>query len=183
MKFSKILCTCLFIFSLLTGYSQVNTRTLDNIASELATTGGVNVRGQIHADYNNSGGVAAISCQGNYCDIFAHPNAMSNKSLNTWAFIIGHELGHYALGHIGCGKSGKQAEMNADVYGARLAKMAGYDLSNYISNLQLEPNSCSQSHGCWSERIDNLKRNFGYRQSNSHNCNNRTSWLAFPWFN
>jgi len=171
----------LFVFHSL--FPQVNTETLDNIASQLASVGQINVRGQIYADYSNSGGVAAISCQGNYCNIFAHPNAMTSKSVNTWAFIIGHEIGHFALGHNACGKSGKQAEMNADVYGANLAKNAGYSLTNYLTALQSEPNTCSKSHGCWSERINNLKSNFGYSVNYSHSCNNWTSWLVFPWFN
>ena len=132
------------------GFGQVNTNTLDHIASQLVTVGNINAQGEVFSTYNTS--VAAIGCEGNYCNIYANPDAMSSKSLNTWAFIMGHELGHYALGHTGCGKGGKQAEMDADVYGAELATRAGYNLSSYINALQREPNTCSKSHGCWSER-------------------------------
>jgi len=163
-------------------FAQVNTQILDNMASELVTVNEVNVAGEIHSSYRNSGGVAAISCRGNYCDIFAHPNAMNTKSRNTWAFIIGHEIGHYMLGHTGCGTGGKQKEFDADVVGARLAKNAGYNLSSYINDLERQPNTCSRSHGCWSERINNLRSSFGYRTNRPHGCDNRVTRLAFPWF-
>ena len=163
------------------GYSQVNTEMLDDIASTLATVGGLDVYGEIFEDYHNSGGVAAIGCRGDYCAIYAHPEAMDSKSENTWAFIMGHELGHYALGHMACGKGGSQAEMDADIVGAELATRAGYNLTGYLRSLQREPNSCSKSHGCWSDRINNLKQYFGYRTSSAHRCNNRSSVMAFPF--
>ena len=180
MKSINLFLAVSFMFIYNLSYSQVNTNTLENITSELVAIAQLNVSGKIHSDYQNSGGVAAISCQGNYCHIFAHPDAMASKSINTWVFIMGHELGHFALGHNACGKSGKQAEMDADVYGANLAIKAGYSLTNYTNTLESQPNSCSPSHGCWSERVNNLRRNFGYRTNNKHKCDNWTSYLAFP---
>ncbi len=181
MKQIKILSLVLGLSIPMISTSQVSVQNLEEIATQLVNAGRLNLQGHIYSHANNSGGVAAIGCQGNYCTIYAHPQAMAYKSVNTWAFIMGHEIGHFALGHNGCGKSGKQAEMDADVYGARLARTVGYDLSTYIAKLESQPNTCSESHGCWSERINNLRSSFGYGANTPHQCNNWTSWLAFPW--
>ena len=179
----KSLFVQLFICFTLPTFAQVNTNTLDQITGYLAQVNNINVSGKIVADHNKAGGVAAIGCSGNYCVIYASPHAMRQKSTNTWAFIMGHELAHYYLGHGGCGQS-KYKEFEADRVGAQMAVNAGYNIGTYINALSREPNTCSASHGCWSERIYRLKKAFNYRANRSrrHNrCGIALSVFPFLW--
>lgn len=140
---------------------QVSVSQLDNMASRMLTANNLNMRGIIKIDRYRSGGVA--SAAGSACNgvIFVSPEAMYSYSVNSWAFILGHELAHIALGHTRWGSRGMVDEFRADIFGARMAVNAGWDIYDYLADMQSQPNICTPSHGCVSQRVANLKREFG----------------------
>lgn len=132
---------------------------LDAMASAMLTRGapGTSLRGTIVEDVQRSGGVAAIGYGGGDSIIYVHPAIRRSWSVNTWAFIIGHELSHALLQHRG----GPQDEWEADARGAKLADAVGYDVSDYIRFIcSGQPNSCSPSHGCFHDRMRRLEDEF-----------------------
>ncbi len=149
----------LFILGVSIGaQAGVTQQQLDQIAQKIVMSNNLPYGGQVVVDPMGSGGVAAIRYQGRMAQISAHPQMMQRKSVNTWAFIIGHELSHQVLGHTG--QNGAQHERDADEKGAKLALKAGYNLKSYIRDMYNEPNSCSRSHGCYHARAKNLESEF-----------------------
>jgi len=143
-----------------TSRAAVTLTQLDQVATELLQASRVpNLSGQIVADAVKSSGFAAIVWQGAYATIYVHPDATWRETLNTWAFVIGHELAHQILGHRGSGRA--QQEFDADVLGAEMAIKAGYNVKDYIREMYNDANSCSVSHGCWHDRARNLEQKFG----------------------
>ena len=116
-------------------------------------------RMELVVDENLSRGFAAVSWDGSNATIYVHPVAMKRESLNNWAFVMGHEIGHQILNHTG--KTGADEEFAADVWGGQLAIKAGYDPKPYIIGMLARPNSCSISHGCWHNRAENLEKGLG----------------------
>ena len=147
------------IVSLLAFQAAANVSSLDQLASQLLYASRQHLSGQIVVDPVRSQGFAAISWQGNVGTIFVHPNSLQRESLNTWAFVIGHELGHHLLQHRS--KTGPPQETAADLLGARMAITAGYDVKAYIRKIYTDANSCSLTHGCWHSRARNLEQTFG----------------------
>jgi len=106
-----------------------------------------------------SRGFAAVTWEGRDAIIYVHPVAMKRESVNNWAFVLGHEIGHQILNH--SGKTGADEEFAADIWGGQLAMKAGYDPKPYITGMLARPNSCSISHGCWHNRAENLEKGLG----------------------
>ena len=142
-------------------HAQVSVAQMDRVASALLQASQVpNLSGQIIADDFRSSGFAAIDWRGTFATIYVHPTALRSETLNTWAFVLGHELSHHILGHRGSGDP--QQEFAADELGAAMAVRAGYDVRTYIRRVYANLNSCSATHGCWHDRARNLERKFGY---------------------
>ena len=141
--------------------ARVTVNQLDCVASQLLQASRVpNLSGRIVAHATKSYGFAAIDWRGTFATIYVHPERMLNETLNTWAFVIGHELAHHILGHRG--SHGPPQEFAADILGAEMAIRAGYNVKEYIREIYSNPNSCALSHGCWYDRARNLERRFGY---------------------
>ncbi|MBT8484603.1 MAG: hypothetical protein KJO43_03425 [Phycisphaerae bacterium] len=116
------------------------------------------LRGTIVDDRQRSGGVAAIAYAGSDSTIYVHPDRRREWSVNTWAFILGHELSHVLLRHRGTGPG---EEWDADARGAQLASAAGYHVELYIAFIcSDQPNNCSPSHGCFHDRMRRLEEQF-----------------------
>ncbi len=133
---------------------------VDALATKLLAQTRYPFRGSVVVDAGASGGYAAIRFQGNDSVIFVDPTRLATTDENTFAFVIGHELSHQAFGH-GPASPRPQAEWDADVNGAKMARAAGYDLERYVRHLYRMPESCSPTHGCWHGRARNLERVFG----------------------
>lgn len=135
----------------------VTLQRLDELANELLSAGGHSFEGTIVGDAVQSGGAAAIRYQGSQSVVFVNPQLLSSWSLNTWAFVIGHEFGHQVT-RLGGTPHG---ESSADVVGGRLAVGAGYDAAGYVRHLLGMANSCSPTHGCWHSRARTLAQALG----------------------
>lgn len=136
--------------------SGVSVQRLDQIASRLVAESGKPFHGKIVADAQRSLGFAAIQHQGNQSVIFVSPNMLRVHTENTWAFVLGHELGHQISGTA----NSPQAEALADRIGAKLAMGIGYKLEDYVRQLYSNKNSCSPTHGCWHDRARQLEAHF-----------------------
>lgn len=84
----------------------------------------------LQLDAEQSGGTASIRTNGEDGMISIHPERMRTIPLNSWAFILGHELAHQTFIRSN-GISG--GELQADVDGARYATRAGYDPAAYLA--------------------------------------------------
>lgn len=155
---------------------------LDQLTSELLTDNSINIIGTLLVDAYRAGGVAASA--GRPCNsyIFTDPNAMCSETWNTWAFILGHELSHIYLGHTTWGSCGPACEFEADRIGAQMAINAGYDIYAYLWQMEAQPNYCTESHGCWEDRVANLKNSFGIPHYSHHeaNCSVPVAHGPFP---
>lgn len=87
--------------------------------------------------------------------IFVHPARLMDTSRNTWAFWLGHELGHPLIPATG---GSPQAEFLCDEFGAWLAIPTGANLEAYINEYRRRPEIfvCSPTHGCEMDRLKNL---------------------------
>ena len=95
----------------------------------------------------------------------------------TLAVVIGHELGHIALGHFGPAPVAAQSrkdEFSADDFGIRLAKQLGYntaevfrfmhDKEEYDLNVLMGKINNNTSHPSFDQRIDRAKKS-GFKLS------------------
>jgi hypothetical protein len=95
----------------------------------------------------------------------------------TLAVVIGHELGHIALGHFGPAPAAAQSrkdEFSADDFGIRLAKLLGYntaevfkfmhDKEEYDLNVLMGKINNNTSHPSFDQRIDRAKKS-GFKLS------------------
>ena len=149
----------IFTTSVFTSSYASNIASLRNITNELLYYNNLNYSVSIVIDDYKSSGFAAInySYYSNAVTIYVDSYELSNKSNNTWAFVLGHELAHKYYGAGGTASS----EWSADELGARWAINAGYNVSKYINSILNDYDSCSKSHGCWHSRAHNLARKFG----------------------
>jgi len=106
------------------------------------------------SDDEDVGGVAAVDVQqeenelGFIIIFYIDPQAMEELSVNTWAFILGHEIGHVLEEHIWDEENySPEDEWSADVIGAQLAIDIEGDPYDYIDWLLAE-GVCSMEHGC-----------------------------------
>lgn len=143
--------------------AQVTQAQLQTLASRLAGERG-NMRVQLYVDGARAQGRAYVYGSSTQAYIWTDPAAMRRYNLNTWAFFLGHELGHPSLGLGG----GPQAERRCDEFGAQLAIKLGYDIDEHVTAMLNSPESrvCSPSHGCEIERIRNLATRFGSVSTN-----------------
>lgn len=152
-----VFTSLIVFFCCLHAHAQVTAFQLDQMASKLLSATQINLRGDIVVHSVQSQGFAAIRYQGNFARIFVHPSRMQSESENTWAFVIGHELGHKILRTGGT----PQAESAADVVGAKMAVKVGYDAKAFINYLYQHPNSCTRTHGCFHSRARKLESIYG----------------------
>ncbi|MEX0287774.1 MAG: hypothetical protein AB3N14_01580 [Flavobacteriaceae bacterium] len=88
---------------------------------------------------------------------------LDDRSLNTWAFIFGHEFYQITYGPAKYGPNPKpQDESEADIEGARYAIAAGYNVAEYIGWMTTLV-GYSSSHGSWQNRANALVRAFNVR--------------------
>lgn len=152
----------LLILISLSAHATVSDVELENLLRQLQTVGGLShLKQRLIVDPVQSRGFAAITWNGMEATIYANPTAMRRETLNTWAFVLGHEIGHQILNHTG--RAGSGEEFAADIYGGQLAMKAGYDPKPYILSMYARPNSCSLSHGCWHTRAENLETGLGQK--------------------
>lgn len=152
-------------------YSQVTSYQLDQMASNILTVNRLQIRGEIIVDPYRASGYAATTGGPWNSIIYVDPQKMNTLSPNTWAFIIGHELAHIFLGHTTGINRGVQNEFDADRWGAMWAYRAGYNVDSFLQYMATEPDICTPSHGCWHDRIRNIKNMFG--QPYYQYCNGR----------
>jgi Zn-dependent protease with chaperone function len=141
--------------------SQVSALQLDQMASYILMRNGLQIQGQIVVDPYRASGVAATIGGSWNSIIYVDPNKLNTLSPNTWAFIIGHELAHIHLGHTMGMNQSVQNEFDADRWGAMWAYRAGYNVESFLQYMATEPDICTPSHGCWHDRIRNIKNMFG----------------------
>lgn len=142
--------------------AEVSESELRVLLDKLRQAAGIpNVTQTLVVDAAMARGYAAVTWNGSVATIYAHPTAMKRESLNSWAFVLGHEIGHQILNH--SGRGGASEEFAADVWGGQVAIKAGYDPKPYILAMYARPNSCSLSHGCWHTRAENLEKGLSVR--------------------
>jgi len=148
----------MFSFALLISFNcaAINITELGAITKEILEENKLNYAVNLSVNDREAMGFASIryGSHSNVVSIAVDSKKLRNKSANTWAFIMGHELGHKYLGVGGSA----EAEWAADEYGSRWAVNSGYDVAAYIKAMLSDYNSCSQSHGCWHSRAHNLAR-------------------------
>lgn len=153
-----------FLFVFLNSFSnlsaQVTVQQLDQMASYILSVNGLDLYGEIRVDQYAAQGFAATTGNNRYSVIYVDPYKLRSLSVNTWAFIVSHELAHQYLGHNAMNASA-QNEFEADRHGAYWAWQAGYDVNAYLQYMASEPNLCTISHGCWHDRIRNIMEMFG----------------------
>lgn len=89
-----------------------------------------------------------------------NPRAARQIPANSWAFIFGHEIAHLVedIGpHSGTSPA---VELKADIYGARYAMNAGFQLAPYLGWLMTLPDTQSISHGSIRSRARAMAREF-----------------------
>ena len=175
------------IFLILVGFltqfdlSAISFSTLQSITKELLQVNGLNYAVNLSIDNIRAQGYAAIRYDyvTNEVSIFVDSRQLRNKSANTWAFIIGHELGHKYLGP----HTGAKGEWAADEVGGKLGLNAGYSLAKYIEDMLNDHNNCSHSHGCWHSRAHNLAKIYNISingSSENDHKNHRDAEGPFP---
>ncbi|MBX7152050.1 hypothetical protein K1X84_10445 [bacterium] len=155
-KFFLTLFLCFLLGWVSIAKAGVSENDLKGLLEKLRVLSGIpNIQQELIVDPVMSRGYAAITWDGVKATIYVHPTAMNRESLNSWAFVLGHEIGHQVLNH--SGRGGSQEEFAADIWGGQLAIKAGFDPKPYILAMFSRPNSCSVSHGCWHTRAENLE--------------------------
>jgi hypothetical protein len=85
------------------------------------------------------------------------------------AFTLGHELGHFVNGTSSYHLDPKGAELKADIYGVRLASLAGYNVNEALRDIHEAGKFFSQgskTHPSHDERLKNV-RSAGYPAAGS----------------
>lgn len=102
---------------------------LEMLTSRLKQSNGIGGSNGLELNAERSGTMARIYVTGDIGMIYIHPNRLRTVPLNSWAFILGHELAHQTL------RSGGsyEEELNADVVGAKYAANTGYDPAAYLA--------------------------------------------------
>jgi Zn-dependent protease with chaperone function len=101
--------------------------------------------------------------------IILDPAIYYDLSDDTLAFLIGHEMGHLVLGHKGykgiSPKVTKQQELDADVWGGKLAFSAGYNPNQAFSDMSMAAKRAtakpSDTHPDYKTRVKNLNKGLG----------------------
>lgn len=161
--------------------NAISLERLATITKDLMNKNGLNYAVNLSVDDRRASGYAAISYDNvtNHVFIYVDSRQLAYKSSNTWAFVMGHELGHKFLGAI----SGPAAEWAADEKGGEWAVNAGYNVAGYIQSILNEYNACSKSHGCWHGRAHNLARIHGvdiYGSNEKDHETHRPGHGAYP---
>jgi hypothetical protein len=138
--------------------AQVTEADLRTLAAKELGASRLRMSARIVVDVARSQGFAAIDFGGGprALMIYVHPTPMQMYELNTWAFVLGHELAHAVTRRGGTPPS----EQEADVIGAGIAVRSGFDLKRYINFLYTLPGG-DPAHGTWQERARNLEQKFG----------------------
>jgi hypothetical protein len=105
-------------------------------------------------------------------EIFLEATVFWDASDSTLAFVLGHECGHIIMQHFAnpASKRGKDAETEADLIGAFLAKKIGYSKANVFQFLfgvkaDMLKNRPGDDHPEASDRVKFLKQKAGFELS------------------
>jgi hypothetical protein len=158
--------------------AQVTLPQLEAVASRELAASGLKLSGRIVLDAARSRDFAAIDFRGGpgALVIYVHPTPIKQFDLNTWAFVLGHELAHAVTRRANTA----QSEQEADVIGARLAIAAGFDLKKYIGFLYTLKGG-PETHGTWQERARNLEKHFNVKVGSGYSISAVSSQAA-SWF-
>ena len=136
---------------------------INRVASMVARMSGGKAAGSIVV--SKATPVASIRGPLEECKIRVNPRAVATIPPNSWAFIIGHEVAHFANDIGNHGKTNPEREFRADVVGAQYAMQAGFDLAAHIawtlSNLSNYSCAC---HGSLHDRAIRLGAHYGIPQ-------------------
>jgi len=158
-------------------HGAVTQQELQHIVSQLLPFTGHQPQVYVHVDPSRAMGAAAVYGNPQLVNIWVDPRMMAQADRNSWAFILGHELGHPLKGYSGSHRNG---ELACDEYGARLATQAGYNLQQYLAFMQRNGYSCSPVHGCMHERAAILAQKFGAQPADITDHNGHPPMVGFP---
>ena len=148
------------VISATSASAGVSIQEMHQIVSQLLQHSAHKPQVQIYVDAQRAMGRAAVFGNPMQAVIFVDPQAMSRHHRTTWAFWLGHELGHPLIPRPG---GTPQAERACDEFGAHLAIAAGYKLDVHLQAMYQAPSIhvCSPTHGCEIDRARNLQQKFG----------------------
>ncbi len=112
------------------GNPPVSLEELEALTSDLKAASELPGSNGLQLNVETSGGTASIRTNGEDGLISIHPARLHSVPLNSWAFILGHELAHQTSIRK---KGNSGTEIEADVEGARYAANAGYDAAAYLA--------------------------------------------------
>jgi len=131
---------------------------IDFIASKISKASGIKAKGQI--SFSEETAIARVSGSISRGKIKINPHAFRAISPNSWAFIIGHEFAHQSDTLRTNGVTSPAIELRADILGAKYARLAGFDIAEYMAWVLSRPDSTSPSHGSSHARAKHLGRHF-----------------------
>lgn len=160
----RVIILALSVFLSSPAFARVSQPELQSLVQELLPHTGLRPQVFVHIDPSRAQGAAAVYGNQQLVNIWVDPQMMNRADRNTWAFILGHELGHPLRGLFG---QSREVEQACDEYGARLAIAAGYNLQNYLNFMLENGSSCTPIHGCMHERAAILARKFNVEAKTS----------------
>lgn len=128
---------------------------IDYLASQIVRANQLPLRGRI-VEEPQQRGIARIEHSGGTSAII-HVDARAAREIpiNSWAFILGHELAHQSLGKGG----DPESELDADLLGSAYAMKAGFDPAAYLAWVMTRHNAGgSTSHFPNQKRVEAIGR-------------------------